>query len=187
MKAFRISILVLIFILFSFSLVVDAAAPSVFTATAEFYANPTGCIFTSSDITVVQTTTKGGGRPVSTTTVELTYVVKSVCDEPGDNLYYHDFHTEGPYVIDSSAFSISNNLSSASLNAVIPAYDEESGSTNNLSVHVEWDALSNGGNVSVRAATASLNVPQAENPFLYGFNTRTNPIDAAVSAELSKS
>jgi hypothetical protein len=187
MKAFRISILVLVFMLFSFALVVEAAAPSVFTATAEFYANPTGCTFTSSDITVVQSTTRGGGRPVTTTTVELTYVVKSVCDEPGDNLYYHDFHTEGAVVIPNADFSISHNLSSASLNTVVAAYDEESGSTNNLSIHVDWSALSNGGNVSLRPVSASLDVPAAENPFLVGFGVITNPINNAVSAELSKS
>lgn len=153
-----------------------------YSAYAEFRVNPTGCRLTRAEVLVSQTRVHTPpGPPTSAVTVELSYAVRSTCAAQGDNLFYYEFHTEGPVTISAGDFAIHSGLQWATLDTTVPVFDEESGSHTNLTVTVRWTATGKAG-PQARAANATIEVA-APFPLQYA---NVNPIEQSVEAGLQK-
>lgn len=158
----------------------SAAPDKSFRAYAEWFVNPSGCRYTFADVFLTQTfehTPPGPPSPV--VTLELRYHVRSTCEDEGDNLFYYEFHTEGPVTIPAEDFSLHPSLKSASLSTTVPVFDEESSSYTNLTVWVTWTTPNKigqhhyGGNAMIEVA-APFDLQYAD----------SNPIEQSVGAEL---
>lgn len=161
---------------------VQAGPDKGYRAFAEFRANPSGCRETYALVTVTQMETHNPPGPrVPEITVELIYHVRSTCADPGDFLFYYEFHTMGPVTIPASDFSIHSGLNRATLNTTLPVYDEEAGIAFDLDVEVLWTATGKAG-PQARLADAVLEV-SAPFPLQYA---DSNPVSGPLAAELRK-
>ncbi len=154
-----------------------------YRAYAEFLVNPTGCHETKAKVEVIeQTVHTPPGRPQSQATVELTYTVKSTCEDVGDLLWYYDYRTDGAVTIDAHDFDINRGLRKATLKTTVPVFEEEASIDFYFGVEVVWTAVNNRGSHSVEATFEFVSPELSAIPE----EAIVNPIPSAVSADLSR-
>ncbi|NLE51681.1 MAG: hypothetical protein GX613_09775 [Chloroflexi bacterium] len=177
----RLFLILALLAVLALPLAATSAAPNkAFRAYAEWFVNPSGCRYTLADVLLTQTTEHTPpGPPSAAVTLELRYHVRSTCEDEGDNLFYYEFHTEGPVTIPAGDFSLHPGLKWASLNTTVPVFDEESGSHTDLTVWVNWTTPNKlgphhySGNATIEVA-APFDLQYAD----------SNPIEQSVVAEL---
>jgi hypothetical protein len=142
------------------------------SASAEFLINPTGCRETHVLVSVSETS---GQDPL----VDFIYNVQSTCQDPGDFLFYHSI--SGNAQVHPRDFSVNRSLKTATLNTIIPVFDDEGGVVFEMKIKVKWKRMGPA-NGDTQPAIASLTVDTPfDSPYI------TDEIRRSTSASLSQS
>src|SRR5688500_9904061 len=101
-------------------------------ASAEFLINPPGCRETHVRVSVCE-------KPGQDALVDFIYNVQSTCQDPGDFLFYHSIF--GDAQVHPRDFTVNPSLKTATLNTIIPVFDDEGGTVFEMKIKVKWKRM----------------------------------------------